>query len=105
MLTIFPDPCLIMTRPAAWLARNVPLRLTVRVASRSSSRTFSAGLRGAMPALLTRVARRAAFPRRPLHRRPDLSGPGHVHLQRQRAAAQCLDLRGHAAVRVDVAQP
>ena len=94
-----------MTRPAAWLARNVPLRLTARVASRSSSRTSSAGFPGAMPALLTRMSRRPNQATAASTAGPDLPGLGHVHLQRQRAPAQRLDLRGHAAVGAGVAQP
>ena len=38
-------------------------------------------------------------------RRGDLPGPAHVHLQRQRAAAEGLDLRGDVAARARVAQP
>jgi hypothetical protein len=31
MLTMQPPFCLIMTRPAAWLAKNVPFRFKARV--------------------------------------------------------------------------
>ena len=41
--------------------------------------------------------------RRILHRRTDLGGLGDVHLQRQRAPPQRLDLPGHAAVRGGIA--
>jgi hypothetical protein len=40
MLMMVPLRCRIITRPTAWLAKKVPLRLTLRVASKSSSRTF-----------------------------------------------------------------
>src|SRR2546421_186144 len=49
-LMMRPRFCRIITRPAAWLAKNVPFRLTARVRSKSFSRTFSAGVtRAAWP--------------------------------------------------------
>ena len=41
---------------------------------------------------------------RVIHGSRNLVEPRHVHLQRQRAPAQCLDFRGHAAVRVAIAE-
>lgn len=55
---IRPYRCPIMTRPAAWLAKNVPLRFTASVRSKSASVTFSARFSGAIPALLTRMSSR-----------------------------------------------
>src|SRR5438034_500497 len=57
-LMMRPRFCRIITRPAAWLAKNVPFRLTARVRSKSFSRTFSAGFSGATPALFTRMSNR-----------------------------------------------
>src|SRR6185437_8617632 len=58
MLMILPRFCRIITRPAAWHAKNVPFKFTLRVASKSSSRTLSAGFPGAMPALFTKMSNR-----------------------------------------------
>src|SRR6266478_3955633 len=56
--TMRPAFCRIITRPAAWLAKKVPFRLTASVRSKSSSRASSARLLGPKPALLTRISSR-----------------------------------------------
>jgi hypothetical protein len=61
-----------MIRAACWLVKNVPPRLTLSVASKSASVTASAGLPGAMPALLT---------------------VGDVELQDERFSTDAFDLR------------
>ena len=69
---IRPDPCSIITRPAAWLAKNTPLTFTSTVRSKSASVTASAGALGPRPALLTRRSSRPSGPRSSRRRR----GPG-----------------------------
>ena len=58
MWMIVPFFCSIITRPTAWLTKNVPFRFTASVLSKSSSRTISAGFSGAIPALFTRMSMR-----------------------------------------------
>ena len=58
MFTMHPRCWRIITRPAAWLAKNVPSRFTARVKSKSSTRTSSAAFAGPRPTLLTRMSRR-----------------------------------------------
>ena len=85
-MTIRPEPWAIITRPAAWLVKKVPLRLSATVASKSSTLTSSAGVSGGpMPALLTRTSSRPKCSRVAATAVLDLLEVGDVHLQRQRA--------------------
>ena len=89
---ILPLPWRIMARPAAWLAKKVPLTFTAIVRSKSASLTSTARFSGPE----TGVVDKDVEPSEPLddgvHRRRDLADPRHVHLDAHRATTHTLDL-------------
>jgi hypothetical protein len=100
-----PKRCSIITRPAAWLAKKVPLTLTSTVRSKSASVTSSAGLAGPRPALFTRMSSRPSWPTGGVDRRADLVQVADVHRQAQRPAAHALDPLGEVGAACRVAEP
>ena len=104
ILMMRPLFCRIMTRPAAWLAKKVPFRLTARARSKSFSFTFSARLSGASARVVDQDVEPSEMPDRLIDCLKYLIEPGHVHLQGKRAAAHGFDLCHQISLRIHITQ-
>ena len=77
-LMILPAPCRSITRPTAWLIRNVPVRLTAKVVSQPAKLSSSAGAETDHASAVDQDVDAAHFVPHQFHRRPYVRLPRHV---------------------------